>query len=46
MSWLQVTNDIRHTESNAGILIPDIVALLIGKEHVGGKSTLRGIRIY
>ena len=34
------------TESNAGILLANILALLIGKEHIRGQATLRRIRIW
>lgn len=27
-------------ESDAGVLLPDVVTLLVGEEHVGGEATL------
>ena len=34
------------TEADAGILLPHILTLLIGEEHVGGEATLGGIGIW
>jgi hypothetical protein len=30
----------RLTELDAGVLLADLVALLVGEEHVGGETTL------
>jgi hypothetical protein len=33
------------TEPNARILVSDVLALLIGKEHIGGQTALGGIGV-
>jgi hypothetical protein len=33
------------TEGNSGVLVSDVVALLVGKEHVRGKTTLGGVGV-
>jgi hypothetical protein len=30
----------QHTELDTGVVLADLVALLVGEEHVGGKTTL------
>ena len=31
---------LAHTEFDAGVLLADLVALLVGEKHVGGETTL------
>jgi hypothetical protein len=31
---------IQHTELDAGVVLADLVALLVGEEHVGRETTL------
>ncbi len=41
-----LTNDLADlTKHNARILVSDILALLVGKEHVGGQTAPRGIGV-
>ena len=35
----------KHTEADAGVLLTDGIALVIGEEHVGRKTTLGGVRV-
>jgi hypothetical protein len=37
--------DIR-TERDSGVLLTNVVALLIGKEHVGGQTTLWRVGVW
>jgi hypothetical protein len=32
-----------HTERDSGVLLADVVALLLGEEHVRGETTLRRV---
>lgn len=34
------------TELDAGVLLTDVLALLVGEEHVGRETTLRCVRVY
>jgi hypothetical protein len=34
------------TEADAGVLLADLVAHVIGEEHVGGKTTLGGVGVF
>jgi hypothetical protein len=36
----------RRTKRDTGVLVADVVALLVGEEHVCGKTTLGGVGIY
>jgi hypothetical protein len=33
------------TERDSRVLVPDVIALLVGEEHVRGKTTLGGVGI-
>ena len=35
-----------HTELDAGVFIANLVTLLVGEEHVGGKTTLRHVGVW
>jgi hypothetical protein len=37
---------IRLTELDAGVVLANLVALLIGEKHVGGETTLGGIGVW
>lgn len=39
LTWRQVEGEMR-TELQVGVIRPDLVALLVGKEHVGGEAAL------
>jgi hypothetical protein len=34
------------TERDAGVLLADVLALLVGEEHVGGETTLGGVGVW
>lgn len=36
---------MRHTEADTGVLLADLVAVVIGEEHVSGKTTLGGVGV-
>lgn len=36
---------LKHTERNTGVFLPDVFALLVGEEHVGGETTLGSIGV-
>ena len=35
-----------HTEANTRVLVPNILTLLVGEEHVGGETTLGRVGIF
>jgi hypothetical protein len=37
---------MQHTELDTGVVLADLVTLLVGEEHVGGKTTLRLVRVW
>lgn len=43
MSQLSVRSGKVHTERDSGVLLTDVVALLLGEEHVRGETTLRRV---
>jgi hypothetical protein len=36
----------RLTELDAGVILPNLVAVVVGKEHVGRQTALRGIGVW
>ena len=40
-----ITSKVVHTEADARVLLPHIFALLIGEEHIGGKTTFGRVGI-
>ena len=34
------------TEGDARVLLANVLTLLVGEEHVGGETTLGGVRVY
>ena len=36
---------MKPTELDAWVVLADLVALLVGEEHVGGKATLRRVGV-
>lgn len=45
--WEGVADDrTAPTEGDAGVLIPDVLALLVGEEHIGRKTTLGRVRVW
>lgn len=42
-----ITNDISQlTELDARVLLANLVALVVGEEHVGGQTALRHVGVY
>lgn len=35
----------KRTECDAGVLLADLVTVVVGEEHVGGQTALRGVRV-
>jgi hypothetical protein len=38
--------DAKLTELDAGVVLTDLLAGLVGEEHVGGKTTLGGVGVW
>lgn len=36
----------QRTERDTGVLLTDVLALLVGEEHVRRKATLGGVRVW
>jgi hypothetical protein len=39
-------SNARLTELDAGVVLTDLLAGLVGEEHVGGKTTLGGVGVW
>ena len=39
-------SDAKPTELNAGVVLANLLAGLVGEEHVGGKTTLGGVGVW
>lgn len=38
-------SNVQLTELDAGVLLANLLALLVGEEHVGGETTLGGVGV-
>ena len=39
-------SDPKLTELDAGVVLANLLACLVGEEHVGGKTTLGGVGVW
>jgi hypothetical protein len=44
--WFMLVELYRLTELDAGVVLADLVTLIVGEEHVSGKTTLGGVGVY
>lgn len=43
---LMCESNAKLTELDAGVVLTDLLAGLVGEEHVGGKTTLGGVGVW